>query len=162
MLDNFGGDDDVECAPFGGKRFGGRRAIVDRQALLLRMERCDADRLLDRVNSCYTPAEPRQRFRQDAASAAGVENREAIQGAKGLVLLITPTLDLGDNEGEPRRIKCMETTKFAALVPPILSKPFEMTQLGRIKRWAMPCFCLNPHRWRSLYPCAVSVFAAAF
>ena len=133
MFNHFHRQHNVERLARGRKALGCHRAIVDRQARLLRMALRDGDIARRRVNAGDCGAEPRQRLRQNAAAAADVENAQAIEGPcrvkRGRLEMCG---DLLAQIAEPHRVDLVQRLHRAFEIPPLRAKPLKARQIGRV------------------------------
>src|SRR5262249_48068633 len=162
MLYDFRCYDNVKDAILAGESFSGAGAVRNGEAKILSMDTGGTNRLFDGIDPGHACAEPRQRLRQDAASAADIGELEPLERAEGGAFVRMPALHLLHDESQPRGVKGMQGPELTPFVPPLFGERLKMMQFFRVKRGVLPRSCLNLHRWPSCSPVTRRRSAAAY
>ena len=101
-------------------RLGGRQQVFHRLAAFEQMQLRDLERFFRKVDSRHRCAQPRHRFREDAAAAADVEHALAGQ-------LRQPV-----DPGEAQRVEIVQRAELALRIPPAVRELAEFRELGRV------------------------------
>ena len=118
MLDELQRENGIEA--FAGQRFDRGAAVVDVEAGRFCMGARDRDGLRFRIDSGNLCAQARQRFRDEAAAAAGIQHAEAGQRTRRQRI---PAEALGDpvaHPADPDRIHGMQRLELTLRVPPFV------------------------------------------
>ena len=135
MFDDLERQHDVELRAGCSERLGGLPAIIDRELLAGGMPERDGDVALGGVDAGHRGAEPRHRLAEQAAAAADIEHRQALEGTGKS---IAPPMLGGTiaDVGEPHRVQPMQRRELAGRIPPLLRDARKALDLRRIDRRA--------------------------